>query len=198
MKIRTGFVTNSSSSSYCAVRISSSKLADILKKYKRLFDEPCNGGYDNPVTDYGFDFGDQRSQWNYTGPADKENMASNFVDFVRCYFVDDLEGGLDDGIVPEIMGLIEELEKNTEEINDSISSLEVKIIDSEWGECKEILRNLSDDCIRLYMDLEEDEELTPEIREEFMRSVATLDAELTTKWSYDGRELKLTEHMCLE
>lgn len=34
MKIRTGFVTNSSSSSYIAISITSEKLAEILKKYE--------------------------------------------------------------------------------------------------------------------------------------------------------------------
>lgn len=208
MKIRTGFVTNSSSTSYCAIRVSSSKLAEILKKYKKLFKEPNYGRKGNPVTDDGFDFDDQRSWWHYSGPTDRAEMASNFVDFIRCYFVDALEWGGDAESLPEITKLIEELEENSEEINASISSFEVEVTDFNHGEnCGASWEDFSDDYIKNYMEehmrdqmeLEEGEELTltDDIRYEFERLIQVDSTELTRTWSYDGKEIKSTRHMSL-
>ena len=204
MKIRTGFVTNSSSTSYCAIRVSSSKLAEILKKYKKLFKGPNHGSKGNPVTDDGFDFSEERSWWDYSGPTDRAEMASNFVHFIRCYFVDALEWGGDAEIVPEITKLIEELEENSEEINASISSFKVEVTDLNHGDCcGASWQDFSDDYIKNYMEenmeLEEGEELTltDDIRYEFERCIRLEPTELTRTWSYDGKEIKSTRHMSL-
>lgn len=183
MKIRTDFVTNSSSSSFCSIHISGSKLTEILKKYKSIFEsEDC----DITINDSGFNYSEEEG--GYEGPADKSDMARSFIEFIR-----ELADCCEE---PEAFDeLIEELEENEEEINNTITSLDWSRCDTGWGGDSEsrIWHNYDEDFIRHYMGLADGAEITKEIDAEFRNKVVEATSQETTMWKYDGEQLKITE-----
>lgn len=187
MKIRTDFVTNSSSSSFCSIHISGSKLNEILKKYKNLFESEDLEYYDITISDEGFAYMDDEGGY-YDGPADKSDMASSFIEFLReladcCEDPDDFDE------------LLEALEENEDEINKTITSLNWERCDTGWGGDSEsrLWHNYDEDFIRRYMGLEANAEITKEIDEAFRDKVVDATSQETTTWSYDGKKLTITE-----
>ncbi len=187
MKIRTDFVTNSSSSSFCSIHISGSKLNKILIKYKKLFESEDFEGYDITVTDKEFEFMDEECGF-YEGPASKDDIASSFTEFIQ-----ELADCSEDP--EEFEALIEELEENEDEINDSITSLNWQRCDTGWGGDDESRFNCEydDSVIRSHLGLDEDAEITDEIREQFNDSLADATSQDTTSWIYDGKNFEVTE-----
>jgi len=182
MKIRTDFVTNSSSSSYCSIHISGSKLNKILKKYKKLFE-----GYDISVTDEGLEFMDEDNVFCY-GPDSKDDMAGVFSGFIQ-----ELADCCDDP--EEFEALIEELDENEDEINDTITSLDWQCCTIGWGGDDESQFNydFEDSDIRNHLGLDENAKITDEIREQFNDSLVDATSETLMSWKYDGKNFEVTE-----
>ena len=97
MKIRHGFVSNSSSSSFVigiAVVTDASKLAKILKKHNDLWEievKICRGDYDLKVTS--FDDTEETLSWDQAELGDLILRISNFADEGDNHFWDDSCGG---------------------------------------------------------------------------------------------------------
>ena len=91
--------------------------------------------------------------------------------------------------------LIDELEENEEEINNTITSLDWSRCDTGWGGDSEsrIWHNYDEDFIRRYMGLADGAEITKEIDAEFRNKVAEATSQETTMWKYDGEQLRITE-----
>lgn len=187
MKIRTDFVTNSSSSSFCSIHISGSKLTEILKKYKSVFESE---DFDVTINDSGFDYSGNDGE-DYEGPENKNDMARCFIEVIRD-LVDYCEQP------EEFNALIEELEESEEEINKTITSLDWSICENYWGsEAESAWDNIDEDFIRTYMGLEEDDEITEKINDEFNDMLTEATAQEITNWKYDGKKLKITEDFSL-
>lgn len=186
MKIRTDFVTNSSSSSFCSIHISGSKLNKILKKYKKLFESEDFKGYDITVTDNAFVFLEDETGY-YRGPSTKADMASSFTDVIReiAEYSHDPE---------EFEALITELEENEEGINCSITLLDWHLCHYGRGEDEaRFMNDYDDSVIRNRLNLDEDAEITKEIRSQFYNSLNDVTSEDKMSWTYDGKIFKVTK-----
>ena len=191
MKIRTDFVTNSSSSSFCTISISGVKLTEILKKYKDLL-ESLEFIDDISVDDSGF-FLCNGEDGFCEGPADESSMASSFIELIQ-----ELTDSGDDS--EDLDELIEELEGNEEEINRTITFLDWTRCDTGWGGDSEsrIWHDYDENFIRRYMGLADDAEITKEIEADFRDKVADATSLETTTWHYDGKQFEITEEFELQ
>ena len=186
MKIRTDFVTNSSSSSYCSIHISGSKLAEIIKKYKNLFESEDLENDDITINDNEFYF---EGEGDFCGgPSDMSDMISCIIEFIRelAYRCDESK---------DFDKLIEEVKKNEEEINKTITSLDWSVYDSGWGgdHDSRMYHDYDEDFIRHYMGLADDAKITKSINDKFWEKVAGATSEETITWKYDGEKFEITE-----
>lgn len=188
MKIRTDFVTNSSSSSFCTIHISGSKLAEILKKYKSLFDSHSN----ITITDEEFSYTGENDELDCCGPKGKNEMASCFVNFISEFAECCDESEMFDS-------LINELENNKKEINKTISSFKLELRVEGYGGDSDsrFWYDYDDEDIRMYMGLDEKEEITEEIKDNFLERIADAGSLETTTWTYNGKRIKVTNEFDL-
>ncbi len=128
MKIRTDFVTNSSSSSFVTIHISGTKLMEILKRHQDVFKDFKGSAGDIKIgEDFSFT---EEEQGFYEGPPTvKELVAACFSSFIVEYFNEEYynyEANSDSGALDD---LISELKENESEINETLTFL-------SW--CKEV------------------------------------------------------------
>ena len=111
MKIRTDFVTNSSSSSFCSVHAESSKLGEILNKYKDLFSDDCNS--EIKLTENGFDFNGEDILSDCIRELEgKKDIVNYIIEILRYAKMGDFYYDSNE----ELDNLSDELKKNEKEI----------------------------------------------------------------------------------
>lgn len=133
MKIRTDFVTNSSSSSYVFIHLESEKLLEILNKYRDVLDE----NFDETIfSDKGFELTEEfeAAYRNIFVPDKKENIVSNLIEFISDWYeYCNMESD------EQVEALCEALEDNKAEILSTLTRVdwEQSYSDSEEGEKEE-------------------------------------------------------------
>lgn len=181
MKIRTDFVTNSSSSSFCCIQISGSKLMEILKEYKELFEEEETV----KINDDKFEYIEPESGY-FEGPSCQEDISSSFQELIEeiSEFSDDPD---------EFQELLLMIEDNEEEINKTITYLNWEKCTTGWGADDQSRYNhdYDDDFIRNHLGLEKDAKISEETKERFRQSLAEATSQKTTIWSYDGANFEI-------
>ncbi len=135
MKIRTDFVTNSSSTSHVAVTIKSTKLMEILKKFKEYLESFGKGTIS--VSEDHFEFNRHEGSslyldlYDWGAPSEKTVISSCFRYHLEKLFI---ENSAHDDTAKKI---ISELKANEKEINETITDLYWLVDTGKWGECLE-------------------------------------------------------------
>ena len=107
MKIRSDFVTNSSSSSYVSIHFRCKKLREILDEYQEYLDA-IQYGLSDAVSDDSFDFEDEWDDVNV--PKTKNDIINSLLDFIESGYLET------DEEQEKFEELSEELHRNSEEI----------------------------------------------------------------------------------
>lgn len=184
MKFRVDFVTNSSSSSFVSVHISGSKLMEILNKYRQILETEEYNRYGRrlEITKDEFSYS-ENEDGDYYVPESKQEVAKSFINIISKLSMDSDN--------PEEMDLlIKELRDNEKEINKTLTSLYWNRVDTGWGGDDEsrLWHDYDDGFILDYMDLDEETEITEEIRDQFMVLVAEATGQETRTAIYKGKK----------
>lgn len=182
MKIRTDFVTNSSSSSFVCVHISGTKLISILKEYDDVIESlEANGA---EIDDNSLDISGEEAYTDFSLLESKRHIIDWFIDFISNLCDD----------APMLDDLVSELEENKKEIINTITELDVQESNEGWGEDTDRYDYpYEDKFIRKHLKLSKDEEITDEIMKQFFESVSDQLSLRTTSVSYDGKKIKKSE-----
>ena len=130
MKIRTDFVTNSSSSSFCTIRISGKEILGIINKYKHLFNDEKHISIDDKM----FVYNDQEETAVEAWPPEKKNKIIKAIRDFFSEFPDPLWSASD---LKELKKMDKELRANEAQIMESLTLLEWEFKRAEWGEFAE-------------------------------------------------------------
>lgn len=130
MKIRTDFVTNSSSSSYIAISITSEKLAQILKEYEEL--EEYFDTYEVSEKECRIDGVDLCE----CTPYELDDVMDTLIEFLSettdCWLEEEEETEFQDDDEP-LMKMIKELTRQKAELRASIKKVDWSCEASAWG-----------------------------------------------------------------
>ena len=163
MKIRTDFVTNSSSTSQVAITIKSSKLMEILAEYKAFLQSVQHGAFHFSEDAFEFTALNESGIKGIDVPENEQKIAGS----LKGLFAKILTANAAPDEMREKM--LQEIESGEKEINETVSYLEWKCLESVWG------GNFPD------WDIDEN---TPE----------DADSAQRTKWaSYDGKRFEYKE-----
>ena len=134
MKIRSDFVTNSSSSSYGAISITCKPLVDILEQYKSLINNRGLGSFPPPWTiSWKADEGTIVWNWDEDGPS--PSYVPHNVDEVLQSLLYALQDTVDGGIDVAPLGpLARTIVEHREDIEGHITGVFWQSIDQEWGD----------------------------------------------------------------
>ncbi len=127
MKIRTDFVTNSSSTSQVAITIKSSKLMEILAEYKAFLQSVQHGAFHFSEDAFEFAALNESGIKDIDVPENEQKIAGALKDLFREI--------LTANDAPEYMleKLLQEIASNEKAINEDVSLLEWKSMKSVWG-----------------------------------------------------------------
>ena len=173
MKIRTDFVTNSSSSSFVSVHLSGSKLMDVLNAHREAFAKV------DADIDMSFDFTEDESG-DFRAPEDKDQIISCIA-----YMIGELTGD---------KGLADDIVSNGDEILETLDQLEWKYVEGSWGGENDMCfaEDHDDAFIIEQLGLEPGTEVTDAVRDEFTERASAGTYIETQRASYDGNKLKFT------
>ena len=171
MKIRTDFVTNSSSSSFVSVHLSGSKLIDVLNAHREAFAKV------DADIDMSFDFTEDETG-DFRAPENKDQIISCIA-----YMMGELTG--DNGVADDIVS-------SGDEILETLDLLEWKYVEGSWGGENDMCfaEDYDDDFIRTQLGLEPDTEVDDEIRSEFEEKASIGTYVETQRARYDGEKLE--------
>ena len=190
MKIRTDFVTNSSSSSFCTLHISASKLSEILSKYKTFFEKIS--GFEITNNEFIFE-GSDTFEPNKAFPSSKDNIVSVLVNIIERLNNDVFFNFINIDCAyghKTVEALISELNKNEKEICDTTNKFDLKCTTVGYGDQ---LADVDTEEYAKYLGLEEfDEDDWDEIYEKAWEKAdehqLTLNAVTEDVCSFDGKE----------
>lgn len=169
MKLRTDFVTNSSSSSFIYIDIKSEKLKLIMEKYSELL-ETLKDYICCEELEAGEGFSCREDEGGYADiPNDKDNIIDTLIIFFEEFteYCDDFE--------EQISELIKELEDNKEELTEDITEVEWTYGDVGWG----------GDSESRYEPSNYDEDMLDEIYEEIMAEKGYTSKEEITDYDFN-------------
>lgn len=128
MKIRTDFVTNSSSSSFCTIHAEGEKLGEIINKHKDFFNDKDLKEIE--VTENGFirKYGEW-SNFEWTVPTSEDWIVPTIMGFLYDCFDGSFEQN-NEVFEP----LMKELEENKDEIKNTLTYFECSTEHWGWGE----------------------------------------------------------------
>ena len=171
MKIRTDFVTNSSSSSFVSVHLSGSKLMEVINAHREAFEKV------NAEIGESFDFTEDESG-DFSAPEDKDQIVSKIA-----YMMDELTGD---------KGLSDDIVSNGNEIMETLDGLKWKYIEGCWGGENDMCfdEDYDDDFIRVQFGLDPGAEVTADIRKEFSDRAAAGSFVETQNAKYDGTKFE--------
>lgn len=129
MKIRTGFVTNSSSYSSAVIRIQSKQLTDLLKEYKEMFG-PEGLYYDTSIRGNTFYVDEDEIADQWKPPRELDEVLDRLISGLGRYNAGSKKR-------ERKQELLEELMVRKQELTDSIKKVSWTFQDDSYGEFEE-------------------------------------------------------------
>ena len=155
MKIRTDFVTNSSSSSFVTLNANSKTLATIFEKYQHLFEDDCC-----EHLDIGEDFVELYADEAYAEiPSSKKQIIISILSAIGCeaYFDEDEESIDEDELdgYEEREDLYKEIVSKSKEILADMESFEMTCGDVGWqgdSDSRYYTDNYDEETLKMYFE----------------------------------------------
>ena len=155
MKFRTDFVTNSSSSSFVTLDVTSKTLAEIIAKYEELIEEDCCGHVNISGDSVNIYFDEQYAEI----PSSKETIINGLLSAFGAEFYTEDEYETEDELLEAICDytqfpdLVTEIYKEREKILEDLEDMEMISGDVGWqgdSESRYDIDNYDEDTLRMY------------------------------------------------
>ena len=162
MKIRTDFVTNSSSSSFVTITLNNEKLSEILRKYEDLFEEGCCETLmfnDDEIEIY-------MDECYADVPNDKEDIIKALVSVFGYEYYDENEEFDEENCCGSKVELVKEIIDNAKEIMEKMEFFQISSNDMGWqgdSDSRYYTGNYDEETLKMYYEwIAEENNCTPE------------------------------------